>query len=121
MKQLKKLGVPIGVLVILVWCLLPVAWVISLSFKSEESVTAGNPGFFPSDGTFAGWDNYEKVLTDDLYAFFPRAILNSIGISLIATTLSVMVATLAAYAIARLEFKGKRLVLAMALAIARFP
>ncbi len=92
-----------------------------MSFKSEESITAGNPGFLPGDGTFAGWDNYNKVLTDDLYAFFPRAILNSIGISLIATTLSVIVATLAAYAIARLEFKGKKLVLSMSLAIAMFP
>jgi multiple sugar transport system permease protein len=118
---MKRLGVPIGVLVILVWCLLPVVWIISLSFKSEESVTAGNPGFLPSEGTGAGWDNYKKVLTDDLYDYFPRAIINSIGISLIATTLSVIVATLAAYAIARLEFKGKRLVLSMALAIAMFP
>jgi multiple sugar transport system permease protein len=118
---MKKLGIPLGVLVILVWCLLPVAWIISLSFKSEESVTAGNPGFFPAEGTFAGWDNYDKVLTDPLYEYFPRAIINSIGISLIATVLSVLVATLAAYAIARLEFRGKRLVLSMALAIAMFP
>ena len=118
---MKKLGVPLGVLVILVWCLLPVAWIISLSFKSEESISAGNPGFLPGDGTFAGLDNYDKVLTDDLYEFFPRAILNSIGISLIATTLRVIVATLAAYAIARLEFKGKKLVLSMSLAIAMFP
>jgi multiple sugar transport system permease protein len=118
---MKKLGIPLGVLVILVWCLLPVAWIISLSFKSEESVTAGNPGFFPADGTFAGWDNYDKVLTDPLYEYFPRAIINSIGISLIATVLSVIVATLAAYAIARLEFRGKRLVLSMSLAIAMFP
>ena len=118
---MKKLGTAVGVLVILVWCLLPVVWIISLSFKSEESVTTGNPGFWPSDGTFAGWDNYDKVLTDDLYDYFPRAIINSIGISLIATLLSVIVATLAAYAIARLEFKGKKLVLSMALAIAMFP
>jgi len=118
---MKKLGVPLGVVVILTWCLLPVVWVISLSFKSEASVTAGNPGFFPSDGTFAGFDNYDKVLTDPLYEYFPRAIINSIGISLIATVLSVLVATLAAYAIARLEFRGKRLVLTMALAIAMFP
>jgi multiple sugar transport system permease protein len=118
---MKKLGIPLGVLVILVWCLLPVAWIISLSFKSEESVTAGNPGFFPAEGTFAGWDNYDKVLTDPLYEYFPRAIINSIGISLIATVLSVLVATLAAYAIARLEFRGKRLVLSLSLAIAMFP
>ena len=46
---------------------------------------------------------------------------NSFGIALIATFLSVILATLAAYAIARLEFKGKRLVLSLALAIAMFP
>ena len=118
---MKKLGVPIGVAAILVWCLLPVVWIISLSFKSEESITAGNPGFFPSDGTWAGFSNYEKVLSDPLYDYFPRAIVNSLGISLIATLLSVIVATLTAYAVARLEFRGKRLVLTVALIIAMFP
>jgi multiple sugar transport system permease protein len=116
-----KFGMTLGVLLILLWCLLPVAWIISLSFKSQDSITLGNPGFLPSEGTNAGWDNYEAILTDDNYDFFVRAIVNSIGISLIATVLSVMVATLAAYAIARLEFRGKRLVLSMALAIAMFP
>ena len=46
---------------------------------------------------------------------------NSFGIALIATLLSVIFATFAAYAIARLEFTGKRLVLSLALAIAMFP
>jgi multiple sugar transport system permease protein len=113
-----KIGMGVGLLLILGWCLLPVVWIISLSFKSEPSITIGNPGFFPSDGTGAGWDNYQAVWNNDQ---FVRAIGNSIGISLIATALSVMVATLAAYAIARLEFKGKRLVLSMSLAIAMFP
>jgi multiple sugar transport system permease protein len=116
-----KIGMTIGVLLIMVWCLLPVAWIISLSFKSQESITVGNPGFLPSEGTGAGWDNYDTVLTDESYHFFVRAIINSIGISLIATLLSVIIATLAAYAIARLEFRGKRLVLSMALVIAMFP
>jgi multiple sugar transport system permease protein len=58
------------------------------------------------------------VLEDDL---FQRALFNSFGISLIATVLSVIIATLCAYAIARLQFKGKRAVLSIALAIAMFP
>jgi multiple sugar transport system permease protein len=116
MKQ--KIGLSVGILLILGWCLLPVVWIISLSFKSQDSITLGNPGFFPSDGTGAGWDNYKDVWDNDQ---FRRAIFNSIGISLIATLLSVMIATLAAYAIARLEFRGKRLVLTMALVIAMFP
>ena len=113
-----KIGTGVGLLLILTWCLLPVVWIISLSFKSQESITVGNPGFFPSAGTNAGWANYQAVWDNEQ---FKKAIFNSIGISLIATVLSVIVATLAAYAIARLEFRGKRLVLSMSLAIAMFP
>ena len=113
-----KIGIVIGAALILLWCLLPVAWIISLSFKSQEAITNGSPGFFPSAGGGAGWQNYADVLADDQ---FRRSIINSIGISLIATLLSVIIATLAAYAIARLEFTGKKLVLTLALVIAMFP
>ena len=119
MKAAKRyVGLALGVTLILVWCLLPVAWIISLSFKSQAAVTVGSPGFLPAEGARAGWQNYVDVLNDEQ---FRRAILNSVGISLIATVLSVALATLAAYAIARLEFKGKRFVLSTALVIAMFP
>ncbi|NHC23684.1 carbohydrate ABC transporter permease [Nocardioides sp. IC4_145] len=116
MKQ--KIGLGVGLAAILVWCLLPVAWIISLSFKSQQAVSNGSEGFLPQSGGGAGWQNYADVVGDDQ---FRRAILNSIGISLIATLLSVVIATLAAYAIARLEFKGKKFVLTTALVIAMFP
>ena len=118
MKFKNRVGVIVGALLILTWCLLPVVWIISLSFKSQASVTEGSPGFLPEEGGFAGWDNYTAVLENEQ---FRRAIFNSIGISLIATLLSVVIATLAAYAIARLEFKGKKFVLTTALVIAMFP
>ncbi|MFC7501344.1 carbohydrate ABC transporter permease [Nocardioides sp. CPCC 206347] len=113
-----RVGLVVGCTLIMIWCLLPVAWIISLSFKSETAITNGSPGFFPADGGGAGWANYEAVWDNEQ---FRRAIFNSIGISLIATVLSVVVATLAAYAIARLEFQGKKLVLSLSLAIAMFP
>ncbi len=113
-----KIGLTVGVAFVLAWCLLPIAWIVSLSFKSQESITVGNPGFLPADGTGAGWTNYSDVLADEQ---FRRAIINSIGICLIATALSVILATLAAYAIARLEFSGKKFVLTTALVIAMFP
>jgi multiple sugar transport system permease protein len=50
-----------------------------------------------------------------------RPLRNSIGIALIATFFAVLLATLAAYAIARLRFPGKKLILTGALAIAMFP
>jgi multiple sugar transport system permease protein len=113
-----RIGIVVGCILIMLWCLLPVAWIISLSFKSEAAITNGSPGFFPAGGEGAGWDNYRAVWDNEQ---FRRAIFNSIGISLIATLLSVIVATLAAYAIARLEFRGKKAVLTIALAIAMFP
>ncbi|GAA1153670.1 carbohydrate ABC transporter permease [Ornithinicoccus hortensis] len=113
-----RIGIVIGAALILIWCLLPVAWIISLSFKSQDAITTGSPGFLPTSDGGAGWQNYADVIADEQ---FRRAILNSIGISLIATLASVILATLAAYAIARLEFKGKKFVLTTALVIAMFP
>ena len=108
-------GTWIGFALIMLWCLFPVAWIISLSFKSEGETAAGSAQFLPKEPTF---DNYKAIIDNP---DFTRALINSFGISLIATVLSVIFATLAAYAIARLEFKGKRLVLSLALAIAMFP
>jgi multiple sugar transport system permease protein len=110
----------VGFAAILIWCLLPVVWIISLSFKSVAETTVGSPQFLPKDAT---WENYTSLLNYDNPAGhdFILALRNSFGVSLIATLLSVIFATLAAYAIARLEFKGKRLVLSLALAIAMFP
>jgi multiple sugar transport system permease protein len=105
----------IGMIAILVWCLLPVVWIIMLSFKPEAETAAGSPQFLPKEWSF---ENYVSVMQDPL---FQRALINSFGISLIATVLSVILATLTAYAIARLDFKGKRIVLSIALAIAMFP
>ena len=122
MKRKTGVGTWIGFLVILVWCLLPVAWIVSLSFKSLAETTTGSPHFLPQDFT---WDNYKVLLgmTDDKSTShdFLASLRNSFGISIVATVLAVLIATLAAYAIARLEFKGKRLVLSLALAIAMFP
>jgi len=115
MRGKNAVGTWIGFLLIMLWCLFPVAWIISLSFKSEGETATGSAQFLPKDPTF---DNYTAIIDN---GDFTRALLNSFGISLIATVLSVIFATLAAYAIARLEFKGKRLVLSLALAIAMFP
>ena len=108
-------GTWIGFIAILIWCLLPVVWIISLSFKSVAETTAGSPQFLPKSWTV---QNYKDILANP---DFTRALVNSFGIALISTVLAVIFATFAAYAIARLDFKGKRLVLSIALAIAMFP
>ena len=101
--------------VILAWATFPLLWMTSLAFKSPETFRSGTPSFFPSEWT---WDNFETVFDDEL---FTSALRNSFGIAVLATLLAVVVAMFAAYAIARLEFPGKRVLLSMALAIAMFP
>ncbi|MGD9573348.1 MAG: carbohydrate ABC transporter permease [Thermoleophilia bacterium] len=115
MKGRINAGVVIGALLILVWCLLPIIWIISLSFKPQAETATGSPQFLPKEWT---WDNFSSVFQND---DFQRALINSFGISIIATVLSVIIATLCAYAIARLHFRGKKIVLTIALAIAMFP
>jgi multiple sugar transport system permease protein len=102
-----------GVL-ILVWAAFPIVWMVSLAFKSPDTFRTSS-GFFPEDWT---WDNFRTVFQDEL---FTSALRNSAGIAVIATVLSVVVAMFAAYAIARLDFRGKKLLLSMALGIAMFP
>jgi multiple sugar transport system permease protein len=115
MKAKLSPGVIIGAVLILVWCLLPIVWILSLSFKPQAETAAGSPQFLPKSWT---WDNFSTVLQNN---DFQRALINSFGIAIIATVLSVIFATLCAYAIARLHFRGKRAVLTIALAIAMFP
>ena len=100
---------------IMVWALFPLLWMVSLSFKDPDTFRSAKPTFFPKVWV---WDNYKTVFTDSL---FTSALRNSIFISLIATTLAVVIAVFAAYAIARMDYPGKKFLLSMALAIAMFP
>jgi trehalose/maltose transport system permease protein len=93
--------------------LIPVVWIFSLSFKDPSSIT--DPTFFPTKWT---WANYKGIFNT---SEFTRPLLNSIGIGLIATFISVVLASLAAYAVARLAFPGKRLLIGLSLLIAMFP
>ena len=102
-------------IVILVWATFPLLWMVSLSFRDPATFRDAKPSFLPSTWTT---ENYRTVFSDEL---FTSALRNSFGIAVLATLLSVIVAMFAAYAIARLDFRGKKLLLSMALAIAMFP
>lgn len=113
----------LGIVVVIFYALFPVLWIISLSLKTPATVTVTpNEGFWrtlvPSEATFK---NYEALFTDGLDGPFLKPLINSIGIALIATVIAIVLASFAAYAIARLDFPGKTAVLGGALAIAMFP
>jgi multiple sugar transport system permease protein len=106
----------VGGVLIIVYCLFPIAWIISLSLKAPSDIANGQ--FFPTD---TSWENYTTILTGSASGLFLPALRNSFGICLIATAISCLLAMFAAYAIARLDFPGKKLILGTALGVAIFP
>ena len=103
----------VGGLAVVVYALIPVAWLVSLSLKRGADL--GDGRFLPRTVSL---ENYAAIFRD---AQFPAALWNSIGIAAISTLAAVLLAMFAAYAIVRLDFGGRRLILAAALAIAMFP
>jgi trehalose/maltose transport system permease protein len=101
-----------NVIVVLI-AAIPVLWLVSLSFKDPSTLTDGS--FYPHTWTF---ENYRGIFDQPL---FTHALVNSIGIALISTLLGVVLGAMAAYAVARLDFPGKKLLVGAALLIAIFP
>ncbi len=99
--------------VVIALALIPVLWLLSLSFKTPAAVV--DPSLWPAQWT---WGNYSGILTSSQ---FLRPLLNSIGIGIISTVIAVVLASMAAYAIARLRVPGKSVLIGMALLIAMFP
>jgi multiple sugar transport system permease protein len=90
-----------------------VLWIVSLSFKTPTAIT--DPSFLPSQWTTS---NYSGILKS---SEFIRPLINSIGIGVIATFIAVVLASMAAYAVARLRFPGKSVLIGVSLLIAMFP
>ena len=107
----------ITVALVLIFALVPVLWLLSISLKPPEQVADGR--LIPE--TFS-LDNYKSLFEGGFdESPFLHPLVNSIVIALITTVIAITLAAFTAYAIARLEFPGKRLILAGALAIAMFP
>jgi multiple sugar transport system permease protein len=99
--------------VVVIYALFPVLWILSLSLKPTSTVKDGK--LFPTEVTF---DNYKAIFSGDI---FSSALINSIGIGLITTVIAVIIGGMAAYAVARLAFPGKKALVGVALLIAMFP
>ncbi|MCV7399415.1 carbohydrate ABC transporter permease [Mycobacterium fragae] len=98
---------------VVLYALLPVLWILSLSLKPTSTVMDGK--LIPTSITF---DNYRGIFRGNV---FSSALINSVGIGLITTGIAVVIGAMAAYAVARLVFPGKRLLIGAALLISMFP
>lgn len=102
--------------VIGVWCLFPLFSIFATSFKTPADLANGK--LLPTQWSTV---NYEEIFVGGSRELFLTALRNSIGITVIATIIAVILATLCAYAIARLDFPGKRIVLTVSLMVSMFP
>lgn len=99
--------------VVVIWVLIPLLWIVSLSFKAPSAIADGN--LWPTSWTTS---NYSTIFqTSDFY----DALRNSVVIAVIATAIGTLLASFAAYAIARLRFRGKRFLIGASLLVAMFP
>ncbi|PWJ24237.1 carbohydrate ABC transporter membrane protein 2 (CUT1 family) [Branchiibius hedensis] len=107
---------------IMLWTIIPLIWIFATSLKSTaalgDSTQNSFGNFWPKEPT---WDNYSLIFTGGAKDLFVPALWHSIIVCVISTLIAVVLATFCAYAIARLDFPGKKLILGTALAVSFFP
>lgn len=97
--------------------LLPMIWMITSSLKSTNEVFAVNWKWLPD---VFRWDNYKAVWTDPEVSML-NAYANTGFITIISTAAQLIIASMAAYAFAKINFKGKNIVFTMFLATMMMP
>lgn len=91
-----------AVLVLLVLLtLLPLGWIVSTSLKPSTEVFANPPYWIPKQISFS---NYTNVFTG---SSIPIAFLNSLIIALLCSVMALVLGSMAGYAFARFQFRGK--------------
>ncbi|RLP11143.1 carbohydrate ABC transporter permease [Propionibacterium australiense] len=101
---------------IIVYTVVPLLWIFNMSLKSTADRADGK--FWAHNPTL---ENYQLIFTGGAKDLFLPALRNSIVVAVVATLIAVILATFCAYAIARLDFPGKRLILGTALTVSFFP
>lgn len=109
-----RVGFWIIILLILFYTLFPFYWAINSSLKTENEII-GPATYFPQNLTLV---NYQSVFSNDQ---FVRSLANSALVAGSTTVLALVVGSFAAYALGRLQFRGRTLMLYAVLAMTMFP
>ncbi|SES35031.1 multiple sugar transport system permease protein [Streptomyces sp. yr375] len=104
----------LGVAGVVAYCLAPFYWMLISSLRSSSDIF--DTSLLPTSVSF---ENYRAVFSPS--QGFGRALLNSLIVSGITTVLALLLATFTAYAMARLNFRFKRLILTLIIATSMFP
>ena len=105
----------VGVVLVVFIALAPLYWTVVTSVKSGLELNLSPPTLFPHSFSF---ENYASDLSTST---FTRDLLNSSIIATVTTILALIVGILCAYAVARMKFYGKSVVLGITLSVAMIP
>lgn len=103
----------LGVAFIAAYCLAPFYWMIVSSLKANPLL---DRALFPKSPTLV---NYQEVFSGENN--FQYALRNSVIVAGLTTVVALLIGVFAAYALARLRFRAKKIVLGAVLATAMFP
>jgi multiple sugar transport system permease protein len=118
LKQKARIWRLVGSAIVLIWSLVPIYWSLKTSLETEADARAQN--YVPLHPTLG---NYATLLTrsGDLPGQIRRAMLNIVIECGAATIVTVVLATLAGYAFARMQFRGRQALFYAVLATMAFP
>jgi multiple sugar transport system permease protein len=110
----------IGIALMLAWSVIPIYWAIKISLQTESDARAHPAQYVAIHPTLK---NYQALLTgdSDIPAQIRRSTLNIVIECGAATIVTVLLATLAAYAFARIRFRGRNVLFYAVLATMAFP
>jgi multiple sugar transport system permease protein len=97
--------------------LLPLLWMLSTSLKTIDNVMSDHPTLVPHP---VAWENYTAVLTHPNMHFLLYA-RNTLIIATLSVTGNLISSTLAAYAFAKIRFKGRGILFALMLSTMMVP
>ncbi|RUV32125.1 MULTISPECIES: carbohydrate ABC transporter permease [unclassified Mesorhizobium] len=112
---LQTIAIYLGALLILVWSGGPFLWQFSTSFQLDKALTSGSPSLIPAPFTLEHY--YNAFIEKQLH----RYVWNSLVVSLATTFLCLFVGSLAAFALSRLNVKGRFGILMVILSVSMFP
>ncbi len=113
-RRCQNLGFYLVVTLMVLYCVLPFLWQLFTSFKYDRDINL-IPPIIPDELTL---DHYKNVFAFNNFGYYVR---NSIIVSSVTTIVSLIVGAFCAYAMSRLRFKGKGVVMVLTLTASMFP
>jgi N,N'-diacetylchitobiose transport system permease protein len=117
-RRLNKVVLSALAVVVFLWCVFPVYWMVNTSLLPNNETRGSTPHFFPDLFT---WRNYQTVLDSADRAQFLPALKNSLLVTGFTVVIAILFAFVAALAVARFAFLGRKALIFLILIIQMIP